>query len=430
MYCYLLFLWRKLPPAMPAICAVMVMLASPVLQARESINLAWALQQTLANNLELATYPMQRARAEALKLQAGVRPVPVLALAIENALGSGEFNQLDSSETTLTLSQTIELGAKRQQRVEVANAGIIRQETEYELSRLDVLAETSRRYYQLLAIQARQKVIERRIVDERQALKTIRDRAGAGAIDQADVAKMDLRLARSLAAQQQQLELHRLAKTRLAAMWQAEADFNKVSGNLDQLPTLASSLSIVEVVNQAPAVMRQLALQRLADAQLQLSAANGAANLSVGLGIRQLEASNDQALTLSFSMPLAFKNPNRGRIAAARANLQLNQAQADLNRRNLTLSLLELHQQLGSYKSRAEFLQQRVLPKAKTLLTATRVGYRQGRYGVLQWADAQAELFSLRLELIDIHHQAYLQLLELERISGHVMTGGNAGESL
>ena len=78
-----------------------------------SINLAEALERTLKENPELELYPLAQRQAEALRLQAGIRPSPELSLELENAFGSGEFSGTDSAEVTLALSQTIELGGKR-----------------------------------------------------------------------------------------------------------------------------------------------------------------------------------------------------------------------------------------------------------------------------------------------------------------------------
>jgi len=40
----------------------------------------------------------------------------------------------------------------------------------------------------------------------------------------------------------------------------------------------------------------------------------------------------------------------------------------------------------------------------------------------LQWVDAQTELFDLEYQLIEIQTRIYLQLLELERVTGQPMT--------
>lgn len=391
-------------------------------QARENITLDLALQQTLLQNAELAAYPYRLRQAEALVEQAGVRPSPELGLSVENAYGSGEFSSLDTAEFSLTLSQTIELGGKRQQRLQYAGAEMMQQEAEYQLTRLDVLAETSRRYYQLLALQAKIKLNNQRQIEESNALKSIEQRARAGAIGQADVAKMALRQARTQDEGRRLQNAQALAKLRLAAMWQGDAHFAQASGDLSQLPTTPSRAQVARSVEQSPTLLNQLALQRLSDANLKLAQAEGRSDMNIGLGVRQFEATNDHALLLDFSMPLAFSNPNRGRIKAAQAEVELTHSQQQLLRRQLQLSLLEVRQQLVGSHQQAQRLQDTLLPLAQTLLRETRIGYRQGRYSVLQWVDAQAERFSSEAQLIDAQQQTFEQLLELERITGTSMT--------
>lgn len=400
------------------------------LYARESIDLAWAIQQTLNHNPELTAYPYQLRSAEALKLQAGLRPRPRLGFSVENALGNGEHRAIDNAEITLSLSQIIEMGNKRQQRIRFASAKVQRQQAEYELARLDILAETSRRYYQLLRLQALQDAISRRTRQERQALEIIRRRAEAGAAGKADVSKMSLRLARSESQAHRLADELVLAKSRLAAMWLDQPDFNSVRGNLLNTPAVPDKQTLIQNLEQSPAFIQQMALQRLADARLQLAKANGKSNLDVGIGVRQLETTNDQALTFSLSMPLAFSNPNRGRIAAALSEQELTRAQTDLKRNQLQLALLEIRQSLNLQLNQAKRLDQALLPQARTLLEDTGAGYETGRYSVLQWADAQAELFSLEREQIEIHTRIYLQLLELERITAQPMTNAGQGETL
>ena len=57
--------------------------------------------------------------AEARVRQARVRPNPTAALEAENAFGSGPFSGYDNAETTLSLTQDLELWGRRGARVEV-----------------------------------------------------------------------------------------------------------------------------------------------------------------------------------------------------------------------------------------------------------------------------------------------------------------------
>ncbi len=397
-------------------------LCSLPVQAQSTLNLKQALELTLHENIELKAYPLIIRGAEAMKLQADLSPNPVLEGEIENALGSGNFQSLDAAEISLSYSQLIELGDKQESRLKFASAETQRLQSEYQLARLDILAETSRRYYQNIALQEQQGWIIRRINSEQAALLAIKRRAKAGAVGAADVSKMALRLARSRAQQQQLKAELRLAQHRLTAMWMAEPNFEIIAGSFSSMPVVPSRELITQTVDKLPKLQYQLALQRLADSRFQLARSNGESDMKFSIGVRQHQQTSDQSLNFSFSMPLAFTNPNRGRIQAAQIAVEKSTLQTEWLRSQLKLTLLEIRQRLVSLGTQVHLLKNELLPQAKKLLIETERGYQKGRYSVLQWTDAQSELFSIEKSLIDIHQQFYLQHLELERITGQSMT--------
>jgi cobalt-zinc-cadmium efflux system outer membrane protein len=409
-------------------CLTLVLPSNPGVAAQETISLAKALQLSLANNRDLQLYPYQRSSAEALLLQAGLRPILSAELSVENALGGGDYNSFEASETTLTLSKVIELGEKREQRIDVAQAQQDQLSTEYELSRLDVLAESSRRYYHILTLQALAKINAQRLTEDRRAFEAISTRNRAGAAAAADVSKLELRVARSRATAQKLLNEKVLAVQRLAAMWQAEADFEGVEGDLSVIPVLPTLPALHSAIDRAPRLQQQFSLQRLADARVELAQANGRSDLTLGLGVRHFEASNDQAMVFSVAMPLAFSNPNEGRIRAARADLQRSTRNTQLLAQTLKLELLQVYQHLQNNRDRALQVRDELLPLALKLIEATRRGYQLGQYSVLQWTDAQAERFALERELVNLYGAIYLQLLELERITGEPLAGVTKGD--
>lgn len=382
----------------------------------QRISLEWALRQTLEQNATLKTFPYQLRISDAEILQASQRPLPTLGLELENVAGGGDFSGTDNAELTLTLGRTLELGGKRQGRVALASAKKQRQQADYELSRLDVLAETGRRYYRLLRVQLLQGWIQRRIQSERAALAVIEARAEAGAAGKADVSKMRLRLARSQARASQLGGDAAFARAQLAAMWAATPAFTSAAGDLLRLPAVPDQARLAEALAQSPQLLRQQALQRLAEARLQLARAHTRNNLDLDLGVRHLEETSDQALVLSLSMP--FGNPNRGALAAAEAAQALSDAEAMLAARELEVSLFGMQQALINQRNYARLTADSLLPQARQLLADTKAGYAQGSYNVLQWADAQAERFDLERELIETHTRIYLHLLELERMTG------------
>ena len=88
------------------------------LQARaSSLTLPQALQRTLQHDTRLQAFPYQLRMAEAAQLQASITPNPELDVSLENVLGTGDSRGVAGPELTLSLSQQIELGDKRQRRV-------------------------------------------------------------------------------------------------------------------------------------------------------------------------------------------------------------------------------------------------------------------------------------------------------------------------
>lgn len=387
-----------------------------------SLSLRQAYDLTLKHNPELSAYPFYLRQGDAEKLQAGLSPQPRLGLQLDNAFGSGDRQDLDSAEITLSLSQTFELGGKQQNRLDFADARQQQTQAEYNLARLDVLAETSRRYYQLLYIKQQQQQLSAREQQERAALTIIQQRAKAGAVSDADVSNMALRLAKSRQQLQQNSAASHQARLSLSAMWLGAADFDAVSGQLNNLPQLPAEAQLRRQLEQQldtlPGYRLQLAMQRLADQRLQLEQARGHSDLTLGFGVRQFENSGDQALSLSASMPFSFSNPNRGDIAAAEHNRALTVQQSEQQRTQLALTLRRLHQGLRHNLKLNHNIEQQLLPLAQKFLSDTEKAYQQGRYSLLQWIDAQHQIFSLQQQQIDTQLNIHLQVLELERVLG------------
>ena len=379
------------------------------------LSLTQALELTLNKNPELKLYPLYLRQIDGEMQQADISPIPIADI------------ELRKDEATLTFSQSFELGDKRLSRVGYSSAKQQQLQAEFAITRLDVLAETSRRYYQLLALQKQQSLLEIRIGQEKRALKIIKKRAQAGAISQADVSNMALRLARSQNTLEQLQFSINLAKNRLSAMWLAsdktpEFNFTQVMGKLSKLPKIPEAkllaMTITESLEQLPDYRLQLALSRLADSQVQLDQANGSANINLGLGIAHDRNGGGQSLVVTAAMPLSFSNPNRGRINSALAQQQLSLEQVEIKRNELHIELIRIQQNLAKDMRLAQQTKSLLLPLAIELLSDTQKAYRQGRYTVLQWIDAQNQVFNLEQDLINSQVRIFNQVLELERILG------------
>ena len=93
-------------------------------QSSGALTLTRALQRALAVNPRLTAAEREVGIAAGRRIQAGAIPNPDLSFELDNALGSGKYRGLDSAETTLQLSQLIELGGKREARVAAGSCGV------------------------------------------------------------------------------------------------------------------------------------------------------------------------------------------------------------------------------------------------------------------------------------------------------------------
>ncbi|MEC4724638.1 TolC family protein [Shewanella sp. D64] len=390
--------------------------------SNNAITLSWVLEKTLLSNIRLQTFPYELRVNEALTIQAGITPNPEFSVEVENVLGTGDKQGVDNAEISLGLSQLVELGDKRQRRIDFAQAGERQKLAEYELIRLDILSQATQAYYQVLRLQALQAWNLKRIEVEDKALKTIESRAKAGAVAQADVTKMALRLMRARAVQQALEGDTQIAKHRLAAMWSSEAHFDRVVGELDMITVIPTAASVLNAIETAPQYLQLLSVERLMYAKRRMEESKAQYDITLGVGVRSYDGFDDGALMFNLSMPILLSNPNQGNILAAKANEDMAMEQQKLARGQLKLTLLEIHQIMINNARQASQLKEELLPLAQRLLKETQSAYQTGQANVLQLVDAQTELFNVERELIEAKVAVYQQRLELERITGQSMT--------
>ena len=336
----------------------------------------------------------------------------------ENLLGTNKARGIQGAEITLGLSQLIELGDKRQSRINYATANIKAQAIQYENTRLALLATTAERYYQGLKFQTLLSLNNERKQVVTQALKAIEQRANAGAASQADVTRMRYALS--------QVELNKAmlnseferASLSLNELWSEEQPYDTFAGNINAITALKSAQALLDAVNQAPefALLQQQYLQQTAD--LTLQKANGQTDINVGGGVRYNQQSDSSSLVFSFSMPLQLSNSNSGNIAAANSQLMLLNEQQGQLRIQLRQQVRTLYAYYQGRANQAKLLSDQIIPQAQTLIEQSLKSYQRGQISVLQLLDAQQALFDSKRTLITTHAELYQVLLTLERLTG------------
>src|SRR5919109_2751062 len=113
------------------------------------LTLRQALALALLHNPALASAAWEVRAGEARTLQAGLLPNPEFSVEVENFAGSGAFRGMDAAETTIALSQVIELGGKRLRRARVAALQRDLAAWDYEATRIDVFTATTKAFVEV-----------------------------------------------------------------------------------------------------------------------------------------------------------------------------------------------------------------------------------------------------------------------------------------
>ena len=382
------------------------------------LTLADALQRTLQHSPALQPYPYQLRQDAASQQLALLKPDPELELSAENLLGTGEQSGVKGAEVSLLFSQLLERGDKAQRRSQQASEQTQLTQARFAADKLDALALSTRHFIEVLSLQQQLNWLAERATLEQQALATAQQRAAQALVLQADVARLERRLLQtSLDSARLQGELE-LARRQLAMLWNAEPDFDRLSGDLSQLPLLPDEAQLQQRLLQSPQLALYLSQQRLAESLLQLQAASAVADLRWSAGVRYNNEANSPSVLLGLSMPLQNQARTTAQLDAATAAAGQAALATEQQQRQLQLSLLGLLRQLHSIRAEIRATETRILPSARAVLKATQQGYQSGAYDMTDLLAAQQELLDSQFSLLQLQQRFHLQLTQLQRLTG------------
>jgi len=383
------------------------------------LTLRQALALALLQNPELSAFTWEIRAAEARTLQAGLRPNPELGLEVENIAGTGAFRGGRSAETTLRLSQVIELGGKRARRLRVAALERDLAAWEYETKRLEVLTAVAQAFVEVLRAQERLEAEAELVRLAGQVLATVAERVKAGKASPVEETKAGVALSTSRVARERARSELEATRKRLAATWGSTTPiFQRIEGAFEIITAPPSAEALAERIVQNPDLARWSTEMQQRQATLDLAGAQKVPDLTAGGGVRHLNEAGAAALVLSFSIPLPVVNRNQGAILEAQHRL----AKAGEERRaaivRVQAALAAAYATLTAAFAEATTLQEEIVPGARRVFEATSEGYRQGKFSLLDVLDAQRTLFEAREQYIEALATYHKAVAEVERLIG------------
>ncbi|WP_299942860.1 TolC family protein [uncultured Microbulbifer sp.] len=414
--------------AWPLVVAILYLPAEAVVaQKGELLTLPDAIARTLAQNPQLAVFPLQRKKLAGAARTAALRPAFDFRFETERKHFGGdepdeapdpEDAAANELELVVALSSVIELGGKRQMRVDVVSAQLDVLIAEEQARALDLLGEVIRRYTQVLAAEELVVLAKEKVSLARETLKMVSERVIAAASPVSERMRAESTLAKAVLAEQSEQSMLVYRKYALSALWgQPEQAFDVDARALYRFAPGASFEELYARAQENPAIARFASEERLRASQLRLVQANSSPDLGWYAGVLVNRAVDETTALAGFNLPLFTAKRNRGALISATAELE---AMA-LRRKAALLQLYpQLYLAVSNRKQALDTvftLQDSVIPNLRQALGEVERSYRHGRDSYLDLIAAREALIGAERARIEAARSVLLFGAEIEQLT-------------
>jgi cobalt-zinc-cadmium efflux system outer membrane protein len=397
---------------------------------RDSLTLPDVLAMALLQNPSLAAFGWELRAREARVLQAGRLPNPVLGVLAEDfsasrRVGSGPGDpSAVQPQSTVQLSQVIELGGKRTGRRNLAATARDLAAWDFETARVDILTEVTRAFVEVLAAQELVAVTHRNadLVEAVAQSVTARVEAGVAAPVEAIRAEVELASAQVESHRaEQQLEASRQA---LAAMWGAtEARFTGARGVMIVAPSVPPLAALATQLRENPDLARWASAIVQRQAELAVERARRVPDLELIAGYRRFADLEVGAAILGASITLPLFDRNSGAVREAENRLAKVFEERRAAEARVATQLAEVHAALSAAHQEVIALRSAVLPGSQRAFEAISEGYRLGRFSYLDVLEAQRTLNAANSRYLRVVADYHKAVADAERLIGAPLSG-------
>lgn len=382
------------------------------------MTLQSAIQRTLANSPELHEFTYKQQAIEGEIKTASLKPALNVGIEVENFLGTGEVSGIKDTELTLTLSSVIELGNKLHSRKAFAKAQSTLVEAQKQVHTLDVLAEVTRRYIDVLAQQALIDAQKDAETLARYTYQAVTKRVDAGASPAFEQKRAEAALARARLDVVTAQQTKQAMINSLAIMWgEKDPTFTDVVGDLFALQSSPSLTALFTTLLDSPNLDVYAQESRLQASQVRLTQAANQSDLSWTAGIRRMNGIDETAFVAGVSMPLFAGDRNLGEYEKQRAI----QAQLEQQKESATQSLYHQLNMALMVRNNAllsvQTLQNSIIPPLVQALELVEEAYINGRFSYLEWVSTRQELLNAKQALIQSAKQAHQRGADIESLT-------------
>ncbi|MWV26822.1 TolC family protein [Aurantiacibacter rhizosphaerae] len=364
---------------------------------------------TPATNPRLVGPRAESEAAAALVDQARLRPNPEVSFEVENLAGSGAFSGLQATEYTLSVGQRLELGGKRSARVGAAEAQAELAALRADLTTVELGQLVRERYLRAAAAAARVELAQDVVARNEELARIAGVLVEVGREPPLRALRADAALAEARAHLVEAEAESLSARIALAALWAGSeapfvpADFPDILPPASLMAGAADSLTYRVARAESTAAAAEIERQR----SLRIP------DPTVSAGVRRFGESGDNAFLVGVSIPLPFRDRNQGNVAAAEARLRAANAREAVALADYEQTVATARARYLGAEARVETLSRTSLPQAEEALRLVSIGYRNGRFPLIEVLAAAEARDTIREALIAAREQRGLAAAEL-----------------
>lgn len=353
-------------------------------------------------------------------VQARARPNPIIGVEVED-VGVKDSTGLSRSQTTLSASQALELGGKRQARIAASGAELSAAQARQMKVSADFAYDLAIAYATAEAAQKRTQLLESDVGRATEDLRVARALVIAG--KEADLRAVQAQVA--VTATDADLQASRAdlgeALASLSILAGASETYTSIEASvLDRADRLgAPSLS---TLGASPAVAVAEAERQAAAFRVDVERARATPDVTLSVGARRYDHEDDTGLVVGASVPLPLFDRNRGSVSAA---------SAQLTAANARLASARLEEETGRRVAASQIAAGDARLKAAIQAEAAageaynlaRIGYEGGKSPLIELLNARRAVTEAQSRLLDARLARIRAEAALARLSGRAAFG-------
>ncbi len=402
-----------------AFCSFSLLAAEP--SAARTVTVEECLRRVAERSPELKSGTYKTEACEQRAKQAAKPINPRLQAEVENVAGSGAVEGVDAAETTVAVSQELELGDKRRHRTAVAKAETAVSRAEQEVRLRKLLFETRRAALAVQSAQEKARLADEALalIRETESVAEAREKAGKATVleterARAETAKAEIELESRKAEQ-------RDAVRDLALLWgETEPTFDEVSGSFDVGATALQPLdALILKAASNPDLLAAEAQTRAVEARIGAERAARVPNVELSAGVRRFEEGGDFGFVAGASIELPFYTRNMDGVRAAEADAEAARLETVAARLKIEGHIRQLYARLDTLAAKTARLKGTVMPVTERTLSLVRDAHKQGKAGYLDVLEARRSLVDARLQLIETVAEYESLRIDLDHLSNN-----------